>query len=229
MIKIYSKEHLIYGYCHGYDNFSEANILHRLIPTEGLVLYIPLKENKTTAETGQNLTTVGTVNFLTESGIPCGYFNSSNYITFNTDNLPTGSSPRTISLWSKIQTYGYVFTYGDYSSTRLFGLQYRTPDIVYFTQHGGGVYVNSTKDLTSWHHICMTLTNSNALNCVFYVDGVKYDLKSDGGGTINTNNTTGHLMGRSGYHETGYLSSIRLYNRILTEEEIILLSKEFKI
>lgn len=229
MIKIYSKDHLIYGYCHGYDNFSNANILYQIIPTDGLVLYIPLKENKTTAETGQSLTTVGTVNFQTESGIPCGYFNSSNYITFNTDNLPTGSQPRTISLWSKVNDFGYVFTYGDYSSQRFYGLQYRSNDIVYFTQHGGGVYVNSTKDLKTWHHVCMTLTDSNALNCVFYVDGVKYDLKSDGGGYINTTNTTGHLMGRSGYHQTGYLSSVRLYNRVLTEEEIILLSKEFKI
>ena len=229
MIKIYSKDHLIYGYCKGYDSCSGADILYRLIPTEGLVLDIPLKEDKNIAETGQTLTKNGTILYQVDSGIPCAYFDTSNYITFATTNLPTGSSPRTISLWTKIQTYGYVFSYGDYSSTRFFGLQFRSSDIVYFTQHGGGVYVNSTKDLTSWHHICMTLSDSNALNCIFYVDGVKYNLKSDGGGTINTNSTTGHLLGRSGNHVNGYLSSVRLYNRVLSEDEIVLLSKEFKI
>ena len=62
------------------------------IPAEELVFYAPLSQEKSMAETGQTLTTTGTISYQTVDGIPCAYFNGSSGITFSTENIPFGGN-----------------------------------------------------------------------------------------------------------------------------------------
>lgn len=231
MIKIYNKENLSYGYCHGYDNFNNGNIIYSEIPTEGLVLYIPLKENKTIAETGQNITTTGNISYREESGISCCYFDGSSYLQIENKNIPTGSSNFTISFWKKNITNSSEecdFIIGTSGINTCFGSWINGRFCQTCTAHGGSTLDNFSVPLEFGKFINVILTRNNN-NFSVYING-QFKQSVTYTGSISSIPTfyIGRYITDMMYFK-GYQSSYRIYNRVLTEKEIILLSKEFNV
>jgi hypothetical protein len=199
-----------------------------LIPTEGQVFYVPLAQASTTAETGQTLTPSGNVTYSTVDGIPCAAFDGQSYLSFQDDGLPIGATPRTVSIWLKptaSMSDVVIFNYGADSSYQRFGLFLYDSRLV--VGIGGGVsdYVECNPfDLNKWYHIALTLSSNTV---AFYVDG-----QSVGSITLSTTpNTTlsgtGYICHRNGEGFNGCVASCRIYDRVLSDDEIAELAREF--
>ena len=82
----------------------EANLF--TIPTDSLVLYAPLSAASATAETGQTIGTIGSVNYGTVSGIPCA--DSDTTKTLYVDEIMSvldPGIPKTLSCWVYITSW----------------------------------------------------------------------------------------------------------------------------
>jgi hypothetical protein len=201
------------------------------IPKAGLVLYVPLANDTSTAETGQAITKNGNPTYQVMDGIPCVYVNQySNSLTINSAGVPDGDKPATWSLWVK-EVNGHLISLR--STGPINGIDY-TQGISFESEvYKGGYYsdqetwINVYENLGSkWHHIVMT-RDSNAVYSM-YCDGVhkksgQLSSMGDNGGSL----ALGYLAYYSSWGATGYVSNIRIYNRVLTQKEITVLSKEF--
>lgn len=196
-----------------------------------MVFYAPLSEEKSTAETGQSFIKYGEILFQTEDGIPCVYMGDGDYYKIESDNLPLGGSDRTLSCWVKYssnefstsqEVFGYGFSDGP-STTFYLGAE----DPNKYRVYGAGGTTVSTGDnyeLTKWHHVAVTY--SNGVHAVF-VDGQEANVY--GQYTRNTKNGPIRIgaYDETYFHFSGFVAACRLYNRILNDNEIQLLSKEF--
>ena len=202
------------------------------IPTDGLVFYAPLAEDKATAETGQTLTKTGTIEFTTQDKIQCALFDGNSIIKALDENLPTGSSPRSISVWAKsIDTTldSYVFGFGNRSKNQMFAINFYFDGLTIGCQDNN---FNSTGHITKyeWHHYVASASGNEVK---IYVDGVL----AHTGNFPQEMNTVSALTfigassdrGTSGinYEFKGYIAAARIYNRILSKEEVTSLYNEF--
>lgn len=79
------------------------------IPTNGVVFYAPLAEDKATAETGQTITSNDAI-YTESNGIPCFYSNATSYLRvddFSDFMTAYNSGNFSISFWG--QAYGESF------------------------------------------------------------------------------------------------------------------------
>lgn len=226
MIKLYSKNHLIYGYCHGYDSFSNANILYQIIPTDGLVFYASLKEDSTKPEIGNSWTSKSSnITYQEVDGILCATFNTGSLRTSCSQDF--GTNKVTLSSWfKKIQNSGTTacfLVYGSDSTYRVAGLQEASG---YFAlERGSGRWTTSFAMDESWHHYACTIDDTIIK---LYVDGVNvYETTQSMNLSLDTLAIGSWISGS--YNVKGYIAGCRIYNRPLLDKEIISLSKEFKI
>ena len=210
------------------------------ISTEGLVFYASLDGTyPSTAEIGGSLTTSGSVSYSTVGGIPCASFNGSSYIykSYSSGDLPTGYSVATVSLWAKpvdISNRGSLVHWGSPNASgathRKFSLV--TTSIV-FNNNSTYSYMTNVSDPNNWHNYTFIMREKdgtyNPLD--FYVDGQKLGTQQI---SLNTDSSGNLVMGVDSYQPSskyspyiGYLSSVRIYNRVLSDIEILALSKEF--
>lgn len=82
------------------------------MPSEGLILNIPLAQSATADELGNEITETGNVAFTTIEGIQCAQFDGDSYIQFIVDSEKalSGSStkvPFTVTLWAYAQQSQY--------------------------------------------------------------------------------------------------------------------------
>lgn len=209
------------------------------IPTNGLVFYAPLASNAETAETGQTISWYNSPTFPVINDIPCFYSDSKSYMKIvNVDTLRTAynSGVFTISFWAQnlkntsrrscICFNGSgnyktekVLLFGPYkidqADTSLWGpkdSEDADVDIDHFcyvvNSNNISVYINSELITTV---TCETpvISASNALT----ISGIPKGWNYTSAPTIEKYN--------------GFVSSIRVYNRALTDSEIKELSKEF--
>ena len=202
----------------------------------GIVFYAPLSAASSTAETGQTLTTDGSITYQTFKGIPCAYFNGSGTrIYSSTFSTISGSQPSTMSFWVYVTGKG-----GKNNEANIFG----------FGQWDNGRYVWSAKDnlvsisgycwgdrngtgyetpaYNTWYHVAFVV---NPPNLYLYINGV---LVSEA--TNNSINTVsdgypvvmgGNEQGASDRNLIGYLAGCRIYDRVLSQGEITALANEF--
>lgn len=210
------------------------------IPNSGLVFYASFNGNTPgTAETGQSLSTYGSISYIKDGGIPCAYFGGSSYIyyPYSSGALPSGSSPCTMSIWAKdtVNSGGALIGYGapdvDNNNHRQIML---TPTWGIFLSNNSEGYVRepATSFDNNWHHYCIVVNEKvgNYNNIQIFTDGIltKY------GNLIITTDTYGNLVfGTSAWDIgtwsllKGYLAAARIYNRVLTQLEIKALCNEF--
>ena len=219
-----------------------------LIPEEGLVFYASLNgDTPNVAETGQVLTEVSQdsnrsqIHYGVEDGIPCAifadaYVYDSCYVglTFDASTLPQGAEPRTLSMWVKIYNNSphAFFAYGEYSSGKTFQLQYSTKyKTINFSCHGDDVYSANSFDFSDrLHHVAVVLDGNTNHDITMYFDGVQQELTVVGDRSVNTSGNICNIGcgGTPSYIRfDGWLSSIRVYDRVLGEEEIAALANEF--
>ena len=201
------------------------------IPTD-YVFYAPLADYAANAdETGRPLTHSGTYQNLTVDGIRCVSFNGTGIYTDDYTGLPTGKNPWTQSIWAYVTSWGNnaLFAFGATTgaSYQSIHLQKRstTGQI-----NGGGWYLDYTISQTfetgRWYHLCQTY-DGTSFRC--YVDGVLTNTVANS----NVNVGSGRVgIGRqpNTYEPlyNTYLAAARIYDRVLTDDEILALSMEFR-
>ena len=194
------------------------------IPTDGLVFYAPLAEDKATAETGQTLNYTGNFQFNIVSGIPCAVFSGEEKISVDSSNCFSGDF--SIICWFRLTTpmaegvvNAAVFVFG-------------TPEN-WFTirANASGIFMNlggqsNTKqisiDTSSFNNITVTYSSTKLS---IYINGL---LDSQ----VDLSSLPDHdvfLLGDSGYSDwfTGEIAAFRIYSKVLNTSEISALASEF--
>ena len=198
---------------------------HLVMPIDGLVFYAPLNGNNVTAATGQILTTSGTVSYDIVNNVPCAYFNNSN-INSAVSGLPTGGSARTISLWLKASNVrkSYMLSYGSEAGSRYCTLVISDSGyLLGFVAWGNDHQINTNYDLTKWTHYLATYENGVLK---LYVNGNQEKQIQISLNTGSSNVYLGSRISNTEYFN-GYIAAARIYDRVLTQDEITLLSREF--
>lgn len=207
-------------------------------PKKGLVFHTSFA-SLTKAETGETMEVIGTtlwdgnggsavrgavINTVVD-GNRCAHFNDA-YINVPswTDNI-VGAAPRTLSFWMKTSVGNdarIVYFGGQSGSGSCFTLIIPNGEL-YFQGNsrdfGTGVKVNDNK----WHHCVATY---DGVTVKVYIDEV---MKASQNLVLNTDNNQVLKIGADYWGENkyvGYLGALRIYNRILTDEEMKYLSME---
>lgn len=189
------------------------------MPQEGLVFHWSGKTRG--AETGQDMGG----SFLMQNGM--GYFSGYDGLTcYNMTNIPSGNSPYTQSVWvlpTSESPKSYTFIYGSDSDNMAAVCRVDSGLIV----AGGGYswYVTGSKKITN-----------RLTHCLVTFDGSVFTVYQDGT-VIGTSENASFDCGSSGIalgvslgngeRFTGYIAGARIYNRVVTEEEIQKLATEY--
>ncbi|MGN0332387.1 MAG: LamG domain-containing protein [Lachnospiraceae bacterium] len=204
------------------------------IPESGLVFYAPLKESKTTAETGQTLNVTGSISYQSIYGIPCAYFNGESYLSGDDSAFPTGSEPFTVSCFVFVTTktssmYPSIFHWGLNQVGKAFEIHIYSQDDNIFGEILSYNGVSSGYE-NKLFHVTVTSTG-NSLK--IYYNGVlknSMDIVPSDYNIVNSIFYIGTGNNRGTFYPfNGYVSSVRVYNRVLSESEISALANEFNV
>jgi hypothetical protein len=191
-------------------------------PMEGIVFYAPLLTDVETAETGQALIRNGGYTFNNGA-----VFNDNGSMSFEIgSSAPQGTAPATASIWFNGGQFDYeqlIIGWG--SEGNVLSLQMTSSGILYATNRNGQ-RIDSPTPLfdDTWHHFCVTTSGGYA---TMYVDGNKV---AEGDCGINISGTRGGIGGgwwRNTMYAKGTMKAARIYNRVLSDDEIMALAGEF--
>lgn len=208
----------------GYRSASAAGLLASKMPSDGLVFYNSLK-----SAAGLNVT--GSPQFVTHNGIPCAYFDGDSYFSTTASNLPQGQSERTLSCWFNydddcyLGDWVFMLGYGtfDYYSEFILGISDSGRAVA--AGYGRDAIFSFYPDSETFYHMAVTFYDGEAN---LYIDGEFIQ-------TVHVSglDTTGNDIWIGSQYDNclfkGYIAAPRIYNRILTAEEIQQLSTEFTI
>lgn len=201
------------------------------IPSEGLELYVPLSEAPNASEWAG----YGSITYKTVDGVPCAYFNGDNSNGLYMGDKAFETQTFTVSIVFNTKSFSptsgympYLVNFGTSSSDNL-RLALRLDN--YYSNNKNalamvynGVYL-SVQNLSAdtWYSAQMKF---DGRQISLYLNG---ELKSQ----FNVSAMeiqSGVWIGKSPSNDgafNGYLSSLRAYNRALTDAEIALLAREF--
>lgn len=169
------------------------------MPSDGLILHVPLAQSATVDELGNELSETGNVTFTTVDGIQCAQFDGDSYIQFIVDleKALSGSStnvPFTVTLWAYAQQSQYR------SDTRgVFQYSTSVPEnsnkigISIDTSIDGKIFGVDITD--GFHFVAVTRDSTGTIKC--YLDGVQVDASID---SLRTPDSSGYI-GRVVYEE----------------------------
>lgn len=193
------------------------------IPTNGLVFYAPLAEDKATAETGQTLTKTGAITQAKIDGIPCSYFNGSSYIRVDLSTMPYGTDDFAFSLWARCDgESGIVLQLGSWTTgARLSQLN----DGLLQAWLRGTVDLRTTEAYDRMVHVAFT---RNSGTSSLYINGSLVATSQESADLSQyTQISLMNSYTNGPRYVTGYLAAVRLYNRGLSADEITELANEF--
>lgn len=203
--------------------------------------YAPLQDvNETQAETGQQIldkyNMSGLLTAETFKGVPCIHSSASSYVKrwwrYAQTGIASGSSHRSISVWVYFtNSANVIFAYGQTGSSPIVGGWIRLSKDMFDFAHYGYSFTNFTAQLNTWYHFVVNIsTNSSGYPVIqLYING---ELKETGTASRNNFNTQDgglYVFGNNwldGWF-SGYISSLRIYNRVLSQAEITKLYQEF--
>lgn len=224
---VYTTMTPVENYIYSEDALIKVASAKGVLPTDGLVFYAPLSTASDIAETGQPLTTTGTLTYNTVDGVPCAYFDGSSYIQTSDVGFPDGTSDRTLCVWFKpdnLQSgWQHAFGYGGDGYGFKFYAGINSSGYVSLTQYGGEL--TSIQATQNWQHVVILYTNNTYY---IYVHGVLQKT-----GYLDTNTVLQDCRvgcsqnAASNEYFTGYIAGTRIYNRALSQEEITTLANEF--
>ena len=196
------------------------------IPIKGLIYYDDLETLKDKALTGQTYNKVGSVQESEYNNQKCLYFNGSSYLITNESSGLSGKNPTSQSVWiyapnSKNVSGGFM-TGGKNKKMIAIGADYGK---VFLSGYDEDVDFRTNVSYDNWKHI-VALFDVNQWR--IYINGTYFN-------TYNVTNVNiadapiyiGSTFGE--FNLIGYVKSARLYNRLLTEDEIGLLANEFDV
>ena len=151
------------------------------MPSDGLILHVPLAQSATEDELGNEITETGNVAFTTVEGIQCVQFDGDSYIQFIVDleKALSGSStnvPFTVTLWAYAQQSQYR------SDTRgVFQYSTSVPE----NSNKTGISIDTSTDgkifgvdiTDGFHFVAVSRDSTGEIKC--YLDGVLVDASID--------------------------------------------------
>ena len=201
-----------------------ANLYIGAVPTSGLVFYAPLSRNASAAETGQQLTYTGTVQFATYNGIPAAHLDHAGITSGIV--AASGLGNWTISFWVTNENWNYVSIIAHFGvwNSSVVGVQTNNgfPQL-YYQPVGGGS--NSNRQNNTWYHVVYQQAGGVVKA---WVNGVE-DLSANHSSQDCSNQPfyMGSITGDGSFPLYGYLAAARIYNRALNADEITALANEF--
>lgn len=201
------------------------------IPSEGLALYVPLSEAPNASEWAG----YGAITYKTVDGVPCAYFNGDNSNGLYMGDKAFETQTFTVSIVFNTKSFSptsgympYLVNFGTSSSDnsrlalRLDNYYSNNKNALAMVYNGNYLLVQNLSADT-WYSAQMKFDGSQIS---LYLNG---ELKSQ----FNVSAMeiqSGVWIGKSPSNDgafNGYLSSLRVYNRALTDAEIALLAREF--
>lgn len=200
-------------------------------PTRGLVFYASL------AESDQTLATVGNIEYTVRESIPCSYFNGYSFIGTTEEDTAFAIGPNgTLSLWFNTPRTDTMclctVNYGGASTQRECFNLYLRGGIPSVGINGEEVFVDTAYETDKWYNMVATVQDG-IVN--IYLNGTFVSSRNLGvdctGKCINIGACPVDGMITQdpsvSEHFTGYIAACRLYNRVLSQEEITKLASEF--
>lgn len=215
------------------------------MPTDGLVFHASLASNAGVADFGgqtlteefnSNASSAKGISYTTLKGVPCAYFNGNSYIKFSDAGFPEGTEERTLSLWINIPNLNNTYTFFVYgtpdesgsNNDSGIGILWNYSSVVYMFSGRSGTADTPENSITAgtWHHLLYTLSSDSSVRG--YIDGV---LVATGSANQYTSTELSQgVIGKFLYNDfsyNGYLAGVRVYDKVLSMEEIELLASEF--
>ena len=199
------------------------------IPSDGLALYVPLSEAPSVVD---GWTAGGTITYKTVDGVPCANFNGSNSNVLQS-SFQFEATEFTVSIVFNARSFTpesgnipYLFNFGMSNSDNS-RLALRLDN--YWNKNGlamvynGAYLVAQNLSVNKWYFAQIKFDGAEMS---LYLDGELQLKQSVSAMTIDD----GLFVGRSPNGDNafnGYLSSLRAYNRALSDAEIKLLAREF--
>ena len=196
------------------------------IPDDGLVFYVPLESAE--AATGQPIGNNG-VTFTPDAvlGRDVAVFDGSANLSFTPTGMPSGTAPHTKSLWIKFNGdtgQVYVLAWGSNGSDSASTITARNNKWAWCF---AGDWEETDVDVPAGQWLNVTTTHSAGVNKL-YVNGTLRNTHSRNLNISGNSGTIGSFL--SGSEKiTGTLAALRVYDRVLTADEIAALAAEFTI
>ena len=191
-----------------------------------LVFYAPLAYNTTVAVTGQRISLSGNGGFTTFKGIPCCY-GIRVLAEDENSNIPILAQPRTVCGWACFNSTQSVWLFafgsgGNDSNTLALGCK----DGKFMCYSSSSILQTGvTVSVGEWYHLLVTYNGSTIK---MFINGVKSGQLEKKLETTNDPGVyAGYLATQNNFDFNGYVAGIRVYNRALSTDEILQLSKEF--
>lgn len=220
--------------------------------TDGLVVYAPLQEEQTTAQTGQTITSAGSSqgvpNYQTVDGMKCLYIPRHASVQIkNITGLSQWFKGSAFSFWMRTRVNasspGYVFAIGytdgsdGYNNSAVVSWDVGTSGIMAYGSKAGGYYYTRSKvyQPETWVHFCFVtkMNTSGFLQSTLYVNGINAGVMTGNQYFIPTSSAEPYTIGLNKGGTYGsvanglYMTAIRAFNRTLNEDQITTLANQF--
>lgn len=221
--------------------------------TDGLVVYAPLQEEQTTAQTGQTMVPAGSSqgvpNYQTVDGMKCLYIPGHASVQIkNITGLSEWFKGSTFSFWMRTRVNasgpGYVFSIGytdgadGYNNGTVATWDIDTSAIMVYGSKAGGYYYTRSQvyQPETWVHFCFVtkMNTSGFLQSTLYVNGINAGVMTGNQYFIPTSSAEPYTIGLNKGGTYGsvanglYMAAIRAFNRTLNEDQITTLANQFK-
>ena len=146
---------------------------------------------------------------------------SDDYINFsNTSNLPAGNSARSMCGWAKTDTvaagWRWTAAYGSPGTSQAMFIG-MNGDALYGGGYGDDVFINGFWEVDVWHHICLTYDGTTAR---LYADGIEVAAEAKSWDLVLSRAHIGRQVNDAVEFWDGLVDDVRIYDRVLTSEEI---------
>ena len=139
----------------------------------------------------------------------------------------TGTQPRTVAAWIKTENDGgEIISWGADDFGKMFTFRFIRGRIG-ITPNGGYYYMNEPVDDDKWHHVAVVVKQAELPNLhddvVLYKDGMIAEIHDIGLLDLWPIDTGDDLDVRIGREFEGLIDDVRLYDRVLSEDEVMAL------
>lgn len=155
------------------------------------------------------------------------FFDGVDDSVITTNNLITGNMPFSISFLMKFSTAVsqetmIVLGFGGTGTKFRIKQDFLSGNLRLELSSGGNKRMNGTINDDKWHNIIITFDETNIEDCMVYLDNIEDTEESSNSDAMNISSDGGIAFGESdtgSLFYNGNLSSIRVYNRVLTAGE----------
>lgn len=156
-------------------------------------------------------------------------FDDKGYVEITKYKGVTGTRPRTVAAWLKTENdNGEIISWGADDFGKMFRFCFIRGRIG-ITPNGGYYYMNDPVDDDKWHHVAVVVKEADLPNLhddvVLYKDGTIAEIHDIGLLDLWPIDTGGDLDVRIGRGFEGLIDDVRIYDRVLSDEEVMALFK----